>query len=153
MRILLESIGCRLNMAELDDMASHFVQAGHRIVGPGDMADLVVFNSCAVTHAASRKSRQVIRRLRRSNPVATIVATGCHSDLSPNEVKNIGVDVVVSNALKHRLPSLLDEAGIITPGETCPENPEVSKAWPHDRRRTRASSRYKMDVITVVHSA
>ena len=97
---LLESIGCRLNMAELDDMASHFVQAGHRIVGPGDMADLVVFNSCAVTHKASRGTRQVIRRLRRSNLVATIVATRCHSELSPNEVKHIGVDVVIKQCIE-----------------------------------------------------
>ena len=68
MQILIESIRCRLNIAELNVMAGQFVQAGHRIVGPGDMADVVFFNSCAVTHASSRKSRQVIRRLRRSNP-------------------------------------------------------------------------------------
>ena len=71
MRILLESIGCRLNIAGLGVMASQFVQAGHRIVGPGDMADVVVFNSCAVTHA-DLHNKVTKTRLLRTIPGAVI---------------------------------------------------------------------------------
>ena len=66
MRIRLDSIGCRLNISEIESLGLQFANAGHRVVGPGDAADLVIFNTCAVTHVASRKSRRVLRQLRRA---------------------------------------------------------------------------------------
>ena len=57
-------------------MARVLAGAGHRLVGPGDRADLYVFNTCAVTHVAERKSRQIIRQMRRANPQAGVVVTG-----------------------------------------------------------------------------
>jgi threonylcarbamoyladenosine tRNA methylthiotransferase MtaB len=55
MRIRVDSIGCRLNISEVEEMARRFASAGHRLVGPGEIADLYVFNSCAVTHIAARQ--------------------------------------------------------------------------------------------------
>ena len=120
MRIRVDSIGCRLNIGEMDSLARRFAVNGHRIVGPGEAADLVVFNTCAVTHVASRKSRKVIRQLRRTIPDAKLVVTGCYADLSPAETAALGVDLVVANADKDQLPLLLAERGLITPGEPVP---------------------------------
>lgn len=114
----MDSIGCRLNIGEMDALARRFAGDGHRIVGPGEASDLVVFNTCAVTHVASRKSRKVIRQLRRVLPDARLVVTGCYAELSPAETAALGVDLVVSNADKDRLPELLGERGLITPGES-----------------------------------
>jgi len=120
MRIRVDSIGCRLNISEVEEMARRFTSAGHRLVGPGDLADLYVFNTCAVTHIAARKSRQVIRRMRRANPRAKVVVTGCYAQLSPAEVEGLGVDMVVGNDQKDDLPDLLAQAGYLQDADPIP---------------------------------
>jgi len=120
MRIRVDSIGCRLNISEVEEMARHFASAGHRIVGPGEVADLYVFNTCAVTHVAARKSRQVIRQMRRANPNAAVVVTGCYAELSPDEIAALGVDMVVGNEHKDELPGLLAESGILRDADPIP---------------------------------
>ena len=120
MRIRVDSIGCRLNISEVEEMARRFAGAGHRLVGPGEVADLYVFNSCAVTHVAARKSRQVIRQMRRANPQAAMVVTGCYAELSPAKIEALGADLVVGNEQKERLPDLLAEAGLVQDADPVP---------------------------------
>jgi threonylcarbamoyladenosine tRNA methylthiotransferase MtaB len=125
MRIRVDSIGCRLNISEVGKMAWRFTSAGHRLVGPGEVADLYVFNTCTVTHVATRKSRQVIRQMRRANPEAKVVVTGCYAQLSPDEVEALGVDMVVGNDQKDNLPDLLAEAGFLQDAAPIPAVDEV----------------------------
>ncbi len=120
MRIRVDSIGCRLNISEVEEMARAFACAGHRLVGPGDVADLYVFNTCAVTHVAARKSRQVIRQMRRANPQAAVVVTGCYAQLSPQEMAALGVDLVVSNEDKDQLPQRVAAAGLLHDADPIP---------------------------------
>jgi threonylcarbamoyladenosine tRNA methylthiotransferase MtaB len=138
MRLRLESIGCRLNISEIETMAREFAAAGHSVVGPGESADLCIFNSCTVTAVAARKSRHAIRQLRRACPDATIVTTGCFSELAPDETRSLGVDLVVGNEDKDRLCSLLHESGLL--GKDQPDC--VEKVQSHEERaagsRTRA---------------
>ena len=104
MLVNFQALGCRLNEAELESWASRFLQLGHQVTGDAAEADIVVFNSCAVTAQAERKSRQQIGRLQRSNPHARLVVTGCHASLDPERVrKYLGVDLVVDNRDKDRL--------------------------------------------------
>src|SRR5262245_23483078 len=120
MRIRVDSIGCRLNISEVEEMARAFASRGHRIVGPGEVADLYVFNTCAVTHTAARKSRQIIRQMRRANPQAAVVVTGCYSQLDPQAVEALGVDLIVSNEAKDQLPQRVAEAGLLTDADPIP---------------------------------
>jgi len=102
--INFQALGCRLNEAELETWASQFMQLGHQVTTDAGEADLVVFNSCAVTAQADRKSRQQIGRLQRSNPAARLVVTGCHASLNPEAVRSsFGVDLVVDNQHKEQL--------------------------------------------------
>lgn len=104
MYINFQALGCRLNEAELETWASQFMQLGHQVTTDTDEADVVVFNSCAVTAQADRKSRQQISRLQRSNPGASLVVTGCHASLNPQAVEtSLGVDLVVHNQDKDSL--------------------------------------------------
>jgi threonylcarbamoyladenosine tRNA methylthiotransferase MtaB len=73
--VRLVTFGCRLNIAESEAVKRHAEAAGHR--------DLIVVNTCAVTAEATRQSRQAIRRLRRENPEAAIVVTGCAAQIEP----------------------------------------------------------------------
>jgi threonylcarbamoyladenosine tRNA methylthiotransferase MtaB len=102
--INFQALGCRLNEAELETWANQFMQRGHQVTTDVEEADIVVFNSCAVTAQADRKSRQQIGRLQRKNSDARLVVTGCHASLNPDAVKNyLGVDLVVDNQQKEQL--------------------------------------------------
>jgi len=103
-QIHLKAIGCRLNEAELEGWAREFKADGHTLVNEANEADLMVFNSCAVTQQAVRKSRQYIKRIQRDNPNAKIVMSGCYASLDPAEAAGaLGVDLVVENKQKDQL--------------------------------------------------
>lgn len=111
MNINFQALGCRLNEAELEHWASQFMKLGHSVTSDSEDADIVVFNSCAVTSEADRKSRQQINRLHRNNPKAKMVVTGCHASLNPQAVQNyLGVDLVVGNDDKEVLVDRLLES-------------------------------------------
>ena len=113
MRIHLSSLGCKLNQAEMDDLAARLVHQGHKVVASPLEADLCILNTCAVTHVAAQKSRQALRRLHRDNPQARLVATGCYAELSPGELEGLpGMERAVGNADKPDLASLL---GLLDP--------------------------------------
>ena len=73
-------------------------------------ADLIVVNTCAVTCEAAKKSRQLIRRIRRSNKQSKLVVSGCYSSLHPDAVKQLpGIDLVVDNQDKDRLTDIVTQ--------------------------------------------
>jgi threonylcarbamoyladenosine tRNA methylthiotransferase MtaB len=136
MRVRLESIGCRLNIGEIEAISRELADAGHRLVGPGEAADLCVFNSCAVTGVASRKSRQVLRQLRRTQPEAKLVATGCLAELSPDALRRLGVDLIVGNEDKDRMADVLARAGLLAePADTAETSVSPTQAHPGGRTR------------------
>ncbi|MCK4842943.1 MAG: tRNA (N(6)-L-threonylcarbamoyladenosine(37)-C(2))-methylthiotransferase MtaB [Methylococcales bacterium] len=104
MLVYLKTLGCRLNEAELETWAQAFQKAGHQITRELDNAHIVIINSCAVTADASRKSRQLIRKIHRGNPQAKLVISGCYVTLNEDEAAQLlGVDLVVSNKDKNQL--------------------------------------------------
>jgi threonylcarbamoyladenosine tRNA methylthiotransferase MtaB len=87
------TLGCRLNAYETEAMKELSQAAG--------LENLVVVNTCAVTAEAVRKSRQEIRRLRRDNPQARIVVTGCAAQTEPETFAQMPeVDTVIGNTEK-----------------------------------------------------
>ncbi len=103
MKIFLDSVGCRLNQAEIEQYARQFRSAGHTLAERAAEADLVVINTCAVTAAAAADSRQKSRQAARLG-VSQIVLTGCWSTLKPDDAAALpGVIQVVENATKDRL--------------------------------------------------
>lgn len=108
MNVVLKSLGCRLNEAELEHWANGFQAAGHRLTTAVDDADLVVVNTCAVTREAEKKSRQLIRRAQRRNATAKLVVSGCYASLQPGDVGDLpGVDLIVRNTEKDRLVDIV----------------------------------------------
>ncbi|RMH18846.1 MAG: tRNA (N(6)-L-threonylcarbamoyladenosine(37)-C(2))-methylthiotransferase MtaB [Acidobacteria bacterium] len=104
MRVFFTNLGCKLNQAEVDDLARRFVAAGHRLAPDLASADLHVVNSCTVTHLAARDSRKVARRGGRLHPGLRTVLTGCYATASPQEAAALaGVDLVVPNRDKDEL--------------------------------------------------
>lgn len=115
MNVYLDSVGCRLNQAEIDRYAAELAAQGHTITQQLDCADLVIINTCAVTAAAAADSRARIRRAAR-NPNVRIVVTGCWSEIEPDAAGRIsGVVQVVPNAEKDRLVGRLRPFGSAAP--------------------------------------
>jgi threonylcarbamoyladenosine tRNA methylthiotransferase MtaB len=109
-QVHLKTLGCRLNEAELETWARQFRQLGHGITNDPDDADLLVINTCAVTEEAVRKSRRIIKRVHGRNQTAKLVVSGCYASLNPNDINAIpGVDLLVDNRQKDRLPVLVNE--------------------------------------------
>ena len=103
------TLGCRLNQVDTRQLQTVLESRGFRTVPFGEPADVVVVNTCAVTARAEFSDRQAIRRAARVSPRARLVVTGCWAQTSPEDVARLGgVDLVVGNADKHRLPDLLD---------------------------------------------
>ena len=102
------TLGCRLNQVDTQSLQGALEASGFRAPGVGEAADVVVVNTCTVTARAEASDRQAIRRLARTNPGARVVVTGCWAQTDPESVAGLrGVDLVVGNGEKHRLPDLL----------------------------------------------
>ena len=136
MRIRLDSIGCRLNISEIEAMARRLSVDGHRIVSQGEPADLCIFNTCTVTAIASRKSRQFIRQIRRHNPTTKVVVTGCLAELEPAVIEELGVDLVIGNDAKDDLAEILAHHGLLRQHD--PDDAPETAADDGTGRRTRA---------------
>ncbi len=107
MLVYLKTLGCRLNEAELETWAQDFQKSGHKITHELNEAHIVIINSCAVTADAARKSRQLIRKIHRENPIAKLVVSGCYATLNQDEAAQLlGVDLVISNKEKNQLVEL-----------------------------------------------
>jgi len=107
MRFMFETLGCRLNEAEVSGWRRQVRAAGHSVVADINSAEVVVFNSCAVTAKAARTSRKTTRGFIRQNPNVRVVITGCFSSLEADVASALdGVDLVVGNEEKGDLVSL-----------------------------------------------
>ena len=88
-RLAVVTVGCKANFADSAGIVSQAARAGFSVVPPGAPADVLVVNSCTVTHRADRDSRALARRLRREHPGAVIVLTGCYAEVSPGERERV----------------------------------------------------------------
>ncbi|WP_435417936.1 MiaB/RimO family radical SAM methylthiotransferase [Parerythrobacter aurantius] len=85
------SLGCRLNIAESEQIRALLA----------DESDVVVVNSCAVTSAAVRQTRQAIRQARKARPDARLLVTGCAADIERDAFAAMAeVDGLVANIAK-----------------------------------------------------
>ena len=102
------TLGCRLNQVESQEMRALVERAGCRAVEDGEAAQVYVVNTCTVTSRADFSDRQAIRRITRANPNAVVVVTGCLAQTDPDVLARMpGVDLVLGNQEKYRLPELL----------------------------------------------
>ncbi len=105
MKVFFDTIGCRLNQAEIERYAAQFLARGHELVGDAESADLVVVNTCSVTAAAASDSRGKIRAAAKNG--AQVVVTGCWSTMEPQIAAVMdGVKLVVANEDKDNLTAL-----------------------------------------------
>lgn len=110
-KIAFYTLGCKVNQADTASMEEIFRQAGYKVVPFNEAADVYLINTCVVTNNGQRRSRQIINRAVRHNPLSLTVVTGCYPQTSPEEVKAIeGVDVIIGNQERGRIVELVELA-------------------------------------------
>jgi threonylcarbamoyladenosine tRNA methylthiotransferase MtaB len=109
-RVSFQTLGCKVNAYDTAAMAEHLRAAGCEIVSADALADVVVVNTCTVTDAADAESRRLARRVRRLNPAARVIVTGCYAQTKPQEVAALDVvdHVIGTNRLDELLRAALD---------------------------------------------
>lgn len=107
MKVSICTLGCKVNHYESQILRHLFSEKGAQFVPFGSPCDVAVIHSCAVTEESSRKSRQMMRRARRSSPDAVICVLGCLAQTDPESLGE--ADIVLGNKDKTRLPALVDE--------------------------------------------
>ena len=141
-RVALQNVGCKLNAYEVEALAHRLTERGYSVVPFGSEADVYVVNTCTVTGAGDADSRKAVRRARRRNPSAEVVATGCYAQRRPADLTAAGADLVVGNGQKAQLVELLEAhlagAEIPAPSTTRPRTEQflaIDGAVPQGRTR------------------
>ena len=120
MKVRFVTLGCKLNFAESSALGKALHEAGYTRAVDGEQADICVLNTCTVTDTADHKCRQALARLRRENPQAVIIATGCYAQLAGEKIATGGkqpaadgqkgweqADYILGNDEKFRIPELI----------------------------------------------
>ncbi len=143
MRVYLESLGCRLNYAEMVSLGRQLAAAGHELAGSAAAADLCVLNSCAVTGEAARQTRQLARQMARVNPAARLIVTGCYATLEGEAVAALPkVELVIGNTRKDDLLRIIESVNGESVNQRFGEAADGgSRSTQHAVRNTQYASR------------
>lgn len=123
MKYLISTLGCKVNQFETQAMETMLMQRGHTHAFPGELADAVIVNTCAVTAESGRKSRQAIRRLRDENPGAVLAVSGCYSQLSPEDSEKEGARVIFGTGDRTGFVEAIEKAVLEGTGKTEIDDP------------------------------
>lgn len=104
------TLGCKVNQYDSWQMARQLESMGFKRVPFGEPADIVIVNSCAVTHVAEAKSRKMLSRARRVSPKGFVVFTGCTAEhLLQRGLKLGHADLILGNKEKDQLAERVGE--------------------------------------------
>lgn len=96
--------GCKVNQYETNAMIQKFIENGYEIVDFEQKADIYVVNTCTVTNMSDRKSRQMLRRVKKINPSSILVVVGCYVQVEKEELEKINdIDIILGNNEKNNI--------------------------------------------------
>lgn len=103
------ALGCKVNQYESEAIAELFQEKGYQVVDMEQAADVYIINTCTVTNFGDKKSRQLIRKVKRQNPDSIVVVAGCYAQTAPQEIMAIeGVNIVVGTKNRTQIVNLVE---------------------------------------------
>lgn len=134
MKVFLNMVGCRLNQAEIEQLALSLTEAGVEVVADPKEADEIVINTCCVTAKASADSRKMLRHHKALVPDARVIGTGCWVSVRkvPTESETGMLDQAYTNVEKDQILEDLLEKASAGRGFSSGYRPDLGS-----RRRTR----------------
>lgn len=110
MRAAFYTLGCKVNQYESQAMEELFRRRGYEIVPPSQEAELYIVNSCTVTSSGDKKTRQIVRRLRREHPLAVVALTGCLPQTDPRAAEELPeADLVLGTRERRTVVEAVEE--------------------------------------------
>lgn len=112
MKAVVFTLGCKVNECESDSLLQGLAERGYDVSDRLEKADLYIVNTCAVTAEAEKKSRQTASRIRKLNPNAKIIFTGCAVQNNPKAFTAKSENYLVTGTFsKNKILELLDASG------------------------------------------
>lgn len=110
MQVAIHTLGCKVNQYETQAMEALLLARGHTLAPFDGQADAYIINSCAVTAVSDKKSRQAVRNARRRAPGAVVAVCGCYPQVSPDQARQLDVDLIGGSGDREGFLVLLEEA-------------------------------------------
>ena len=113
-KVAFYTLGCKVNQYESEAVSSIFEENGYEVVSFEQASDVYIINTCTVTNLSDRKSRQAIRKAKKTNPDSIVIVMGCYAQTSSEEVLKIpGVNMVIGTKDRGRIMEYVEriEAG------------------------------------------
>lgn len=124
MKLKVITLGCKVNIYESEILIDECSENGFNIVYGKDKADIIVINSCTVTHASDRKTRSLIEKAKRESDY--VVVMGCYANINKDI---LGVDLIIKNEEKSEAINLI--LNLVSPSK-------INKKTKKKREKTRA---------------
>ena len=109
MKIAFYTLGCKVNQYETQALEQLLSARGHTLVPFESPADAYIINTCTVTAVSDKKSRQVIRRTRKTAPDAIIAVCGCYPQTHPQDMEGLSIDLVSGTGDRQGFVELLEQ--------------------------------------------
>lgn len=107
--VAFATLGCKVNMYDTEAMRELFLSRGYTEADFDEGADIYIINTCSVTNLGDKKSRQLIRRAKKLNPDAVIVASGCYAQVAPQAVAAIeGINIITGTKDRGRIVDIVE---------------------------------------------
>ena len=110
MKFSFYTLGCKVNQYETQAMQQMLLSHGHTLGEFDEPCDGYIVNSCTVTAVSDKKTRNAIRRAQKLNPNAAVGVCGCYAQSAPEEVRALGVDVMVGTADREAFVLQMEQA-------------------------------------------
>jgi len=134
MKVVVFTLGCKVNECESDSLIAGLTKLGHEVKDKLVPADVYIVNTCAVTAEAEKKSRQTYARIKKLNPDAKIIYTGCAAQKNAEQFALKSDTCLVTGAFaKNKIIEMLGESGV----KIAPETSEYEELFPVKTLRTR----------------
>ena len=86
MKIYIKTFGCRVNQVESEALLEEFLRRGHQIISSPQYADICIVNTCSVTRNADKDALKEANLIKRKNPNARLILTGCFARHGAKEI-------------------------------------------------------------------
>ncbi len=110
MKYAIYTLGCKVNQYETQAMEQILSSRGHEEGTFDQVCDCYIINTCTVTAVSDKKSRNIIRRVRKLNPQAVVGVCGCYAQVDPQAVAALDVDVMVGTSGREEFLRQLEQA-------------------------------------------
>lgn len=109
-KVAFYTLGCKVNQYETNAMIQQFQEHGYELVDFEEKADIYIINTCTVTNMSDKKSREILRRAKKQNPVSTLVAVGCYAQVGKEKLEQIPeIDLILGTNEKNNIVAYVEK--------------------------------------------